>query len=188
MKMTQQVGHRERLLAILAFPFCGALLILSGLYLYLAPQLPDVESLKAVKFETPLQVLSRDGRLIAEFGEKHTTPLTYERSVASVAHNVRRAVEIGAEGLVVHTGSYVATTGERGLHDAALKRVREGLLPLLERLEDDAMPWLLLEPTAGQGRSLCAGVEDLAAYSSEESIRKFMGGNLAKLVSVPVPA
>lgn len=79
MKMTQQVGHRERLLAILAFPFCGALLILSGLYLYLAPQLPDVESLKAVKFETPLQVLSRDGRLIAEFGEKHTTPLTYEQ-------------------------------------------------------------------------------------------------------------
>ena len=26
------------------------------------------------------------------------------------------------------------------------------------------MPWLLLEPTAGQGRSLCAGVEDLAPY------------------------
>ncbi|MDI1302342.1 MAG: penicillin-binding protein 1A [bacterium] len=79
MKITQEVGHRERILAILAFPICGVLLILSGLYLYLAPQLPDVESLKAVKFETPLQVLSRDGRLIAEFGEKHTTPLTYEQ-------------------------------------------------------------------------------------------------------------
>ncbi|HEX4869236.1 MAG TPA: penicillin-binding protein 1A [Moraxellaceae bacterium] len=52
---------------------------MAGLYLYLAPQLPDVETLKAVKFETPLQVLSRDGRLVAEFGEKHTTPLTYEQ-------------------------------------------------------------------------------------------------------------
>ncbi|HVW82132.1 MAG TPA: amidohydrolase family protein, partial [Mycobacteriales bacterium] len=31
-------------------------------------------------------------------------------------------------------------------------------------------------------------VDDLAAYSSEEQIRKFMGGNLSKLVSVPVPA
>lgn len=77
MKITNEIDHRERILAILAFPICGVLLILSGLYLYLAPQLPDVESLKAVKFETPLQVLSRDGLLIAEFGEKHTAPLTY---------------------------------------------------------------------------------------------------------------
>ncbi len=71
--------RREWLLALVAFPFCGVLLTLAGLYLYLAPQLPDVETLKAVKFETPLQVLSRDGRLVAEFGEKHTTPLTYEQ-------------------------------------------------------------------------------------------------------------
>jgi deoxyribonuclease-4 len=92
------------------------------------------------------------------------TPLTYERSVASVAHNLRRAVEIGAEGVVVHTGSYVDATGAPGLHEAALRQVREGLLPVLDTIDDPAMPWLLLEPTAGQGRSLCAGVEDLAAY------------------------
>jgi deoxyribonuclease-4 len=92
------------------------------------------------------------------------TPATYERSVASVAHNVRRALAIGAEGVVVHTGSYVDPTGAPGLHEAALQRVREGLLPILELLEDDAMPWLLLEPTAGQGRSLCAGIDDLAPY------------------------
>ena len=92
------------------------------------------------------------------------TPQTYERSVASVAHNLRRAVEIGAEGVVVHTGSYVAATGETGLHEQALGRVREALLPLLDTVADEGLPWLLLEPTAGQGRSLCAGVEDLAAY------------------------
>lgn len=100
------------------------------------------------------------------------TPATYERSVALVAHNLRRAAEIGAEGVVVHTGSYVAPAGDDGeavaRHEAALQQVREGLLPLLETLdagdgEGDA-PWLLLEPTAGQGRSLCAGVEDLAPY------------------------
>jgi penicillin-binding protein 1A len=79
MKITKEVGHREQVLAILAFLFCGVLLILSGLYLYLAPQLPDVETLKEIRFETPLQVLSVDGRLIAEFGEKHTTPLTYQQ-------------------------------------------------------------------------------------------------------------
>jgi deoxyribonuclease-4 len=92
------------------------------------------------------------------------TPLTHERSVASVAHNLRRAVEIGAEALVVHTGSYVDPTGGPGLHEAAMRRVREGLLPILDTIDDPEMPWLLLEPTAGQGRSLCAGVEDLAPY------------------------
>jgi len=87
------------------------------------------------------------------------TPLTYERSVASVAHNLRRAAEIGAEGVVVHTGSCV----DEGTLDAAMRQVREGLLPVLETLGEDG-PWLLLEPTAGQGRSLCAGVDDLEAY------------------------
>ncbi|KQW53349.1 endonuclease IV [Nocardioides sp. Root1257] len=88
------------------------------------------------------------------------TPSTYENSVASVAHNLKRAAEIGAEGVVVHTGSYVGDADDT----QAMKQVREGLLPLLEAIEGDDAPWLLLEPTAGQGRSLCAGVEDLAPY------------------------
>ena len=92
------------------------------------------------------------------------TPATYEKSVASVAHNLRRAAEIGAEGVVVHTGSYVDPTGSPDRFDAAMRRVREGLLPLLDAVADDDAPWLLLEPTAGQGRSLCAGVDDLAGY------------------------
>jgi deoxyribonuclease-4 len=92
------------------------------------------------------------------------TPQTYERSVGIVAHNLRRAVELGAEGVVVHTGSYVDPAGSTAEHRAALGRVREGLLPLLDAVADDRMPWLLLEPTAGQGRSLCAGVDDLEEY------------------------
>jgi len=72
-------GRRERIVAVLALPFCGLLLILAGLYLYLAPRLPDAETLREVRFETPLQVYSRDGRLIAEFGEKHTAPLSYDQ-------------------------------------------------------------------------------------------------------------
>lgn len=88
------------------------------------------------------------------------TPATYENSVASVAHNLKRAAQIGAEGVVVHTGSYVGAVDDT----KAMKQVREALLPLLELVEDDAAPWLLLEPTAGQGRSLCAGVEDLEPY------------------------
>ena len=91
------------------------------------------------------------------------TAATYERSVASVVHNLVRAAQIGAEGVVVHTGSCVAESAGTTAYDAAMRQVREGLLPILDTLGDDA-PWLLLEPTAGQGRSLCAGVDDLEPY------------------------
>jgi deoxyribonuclease IV len=87
------------------------------------------------------------------------TPLTFERSVQTVAHNLVRAVELGAEGVVVHTGSCV----DEGSFEAAMRQVREGLMPVLDAIGTDG-PWLLLESTAGQGRSLCAGVEDHAAY------------------------
>ena len=85
--------------------------------------------------------------------------VTFERSVGSVAANLRRAREIGAEAVVVHTGSCV----DDGQYDAALGQVRTGLLPLLDDLDADG-PWLLLEPTAGQGRSLCATVADVEGY------------------------
>lgn len=89
------------------------------------------------------------------------TPATYERSVALVAHNLARAARLGAEGVVVHTGSCV--DGADAAHEVAMRQVREGLLPILEALGDDG-PWLLLEPTAGQGRSLCGTVADLGPY------------------------
>ncbi len=94
------------------------------------------------------------------------TAATYERSAASVAHNLKRAAEIGAEGVVVHTGSYVDPGDGDSVarHERAMRQVREALLPLLDTIEDEDAPWLLLEPTAGQGRSLCAGVDELAAY------------------------
>ncbi|MGH3361968.1 MAG: deoxyribonuclease IV [Nocardioides sp.] len=94
------------------------------------------------------------------------TPATYEKSVASVAHHLRRAVELAVEGIVVHTGSFVdpATGDSDERYAAAMRQVRDGLLPLLDAVADEDAPWLLLEPTAGQGRSLCAGVEDLAPY------------------------
>ena len=87
------------------------------------------------------------------------TPETYELSVGSIAHNLRRAAAIGVRGVVVHTGSCV----DDGGYETAMGQVRKGLLPLLEDHDPDG-PRLLLEPTAGQGRSLCAGVDDLGPY------------------------
>jgi deoxyribonuclease IV len=90
------------------------------------------------------------------------TTATYEKSVATVAHNLKRAADLGAEGVVVHTGSCV----DEGTFESALRQVREGLLPVLDALgtPGEGVPWLLLEPTAGQGRSLCGGVDELEPY------------------------
>lgn len=88
------------------------------------------------------------------------TEATAERSVASLRHSLRRGREIGALGVVVHTGS---ATGGRS-RATALAQVRERMLPLLDELVRDDDPWLLLEPTAGQGTSLCSFVADLGPY------------------------
>lgn len=42
-------------------------------------ELPSVESLKDLHWQTPLQVYSKDGLLISQFGEKKRTPLTLEQ-------------------------------------------------------------------------------------------------------------
>ncbi|QHM77179.1 Penicillin-binding protein 1A [Mixta theicola] len=47
-----------------------------GLYKYIEPQLPDVNTLKDVRLQTPMQVYSADGELIAQYGEKRRIPLT----------------------------------------------------------------------------------------------------------------
>ena len=52
---------------------------LGGIYYYFSPQLPDVQALRDVKFQTPLRIYSSDDKLIAEFGEKKRTPVSYEQ-------------------------------------------------------------------------------------------------------------
>jgi deoxyribonuclease IV len=86
------------------------------------------------------------------------TPATVERSVATLAHALRRAAAIGAEGVVFHAGN--AVTGEH----AALDQVRGALLPLLDTAAAEGLPRLLVEPSAGGGRALAARVEDLGPY------------------------
>ncbi len=53
------------------------LVAVGGAYLYIAPDLPTVDSLKDFKLQVPLRIFSRDGKLIAEFGEKKRIPAQY---------------------------------------------------------------------------------------------------------------
>ena len=56
---------------------CGAIAA-GGIYYYYSPQLPDIETLREVRFQTPLRVYTADEKLIAEFGEKRRTPISYD--------------------------------------------------------------------------------------------------------------
>ena len=55
----------------------GLIIAIVG-YFYYSHGLPDVTRLKDVRLQTPLQVLSSDGELIATFGERRRMPLKYE--------------------------------------------------------------------------------------------------------------
>ena len=57
---------------------CAALWWLAGLYLYLSPNLLDADTLRDVKLQTPMKVMSSDGRLIGQFGEQKRSPLQFD--------------------------------------------------------------------------------------------------------------
>ncbi|MDA8555313.1 peptidase, partial [Luminiphilus sp.] len=58
---------------------CAGVWWLAGLYLYLSPRLPEESALRNITLQTPMQVLSRDGALIGQFGEQKRKPLKFEQ-------------------------------------------------------------------------------------------------------------
>lgn len=87
------------------------------------------------------------------------TEATYINSLASTSYSLQRGADIGALGVVIHTGSAVDTSHV----EKAWKQIHEGMMPILNALSDDS-PFLLLEPTAGQGQSLVKKLDDLEHY------------------------
>lgn len=54
------------------------ILALAGIYLSMRSNLPSVDSLRDLQWQTPMQIFSADGKLISQFGEKKRIPLTLE--------------------------------------------------------------------------------------------------------------
>lgn len=57
---------------------CGVVLTLGGVFLYLNPQVPAAATYRHYEPETPLRVFTRDGALMAEFGERRLIPVSLE--------------------------------------------------------------------------------------------------------------
>lgn len=109
-------------LAVAAAATLGLLGAIAGAaaYFYVAPSLPDVETLREVRLQVPLRVFTRDGRLIAEFGEKRRIPVTHEQIPERVVQAFLAAEDdrffehpgVDYQGLV-RAAFFLAVTGER---------------------------------------------------------------------------
>ena len=101
--------------------FLGSTWLLAGVYLYLSPSLPDVETLRDVKLQTPMRVYTREGDLIGQFGEQKRSPLSYEDIPQSFVHALLAAED---DGFFRHSGidimglmravSELVLTGQKG--------------------------------------------------------------------------
>ncbi len=57
-----------------------------GMYLYIAPSLPEMSSLKKAPLLKPLQVYTADNQLIAEYGGKLSVPVEYKQIPPTFIH------------------------------------------------------------------------------------------------------
>ena len=109
------------LLRLVLFGLFGGLWLLAGVYLYLSPNLPDVETLRDVKLQTPMRVYTRDGQLIGQFGEQKRSPLPFDAIpqqfidalLAAEDDNFFRHSGIDLMGLM-RAVSELVLTGEKG--------------------------------------------------------------------------
>ncbi len=76
MAITRPLRLLTALILIVAIGLAGGL---ATVRLVLEPELPAVDTLRDVRLQVPLRVYSRDGLLIAEFGEKRRIPVTIDQ-------------------------------------------------------------------------------------------------------------
>jgi len=93
-------------------------LIFIGALLYLSPKLPAVEKILEIPLQTPLRIYSREGQLIAEFGEKKRTPITFDQIPVNFTHAILAAEDAR---FYSHPGVDI-----KGLIRAALELVTTG--------------------------------------------------------------
>lgn len=98
--------------------FFSVLIGISSIYLYLAPSLPSVESLKNIQLQIPLRIYTADDKLIAEFGQKRRNPVSYA-DVPQAFYNALIAAE--DENFYSHSGVDL-----KGLARAAYELISTG--------------------------------------------------------------
>ena len=88
-----------------------------------------VEAFKEKTLENDIEAYVHASFLI-NLGSPTTS--TYENSLSATAYSLKRGKEIGAHGVVVHTGSAV----DESHVDQAWKQIHEGVMPILNNLKE----------------------------------------------------
>lgn len=66
------------LAGLAAIGLVGIVAVIAAAYYFLRPSLPSAEAMRDIELQTPLRVYTRDGRLMAQIGEKRRTPVVYK--------------------------------------------------------------------------------------------------------------
>jgi penicillin-binding protein 1A len=98
--------------------FSGTSLLISAVYLYLTPQLPNIQSLTQIELQIPLRIYTENGQLISEFGEQRRRPLEYNEIPQQFVHALIAAED---DRFFQHNGVDL-----KGLTRAVIQLVRTG--------------------------------------------------------------
>lgn len=83
MASSASVSRRRKILLFLTnlgiASLCAVGIALTGIYIYLDPQIPKAETFRNVELQTPLRVYARGGELIGEFGERRLIPISIDK-------------------------------------------------------------------------------------------------------------
>lgn len=106
-----------------------------GLYAHFYPQLPSESELRKIEIQVPLRIYTRDGKLVAEYGERRSRPVKLNQ----VPEQLKDAfISIEDARFYEHNG--VDLTGvARALHSAASTgRIRQGASTITMQLAKNA--------------------------------------------------
>jgi len=81
----------KSMLITLSALFVLGIATVTGVYLYLSPDLPSIKTLKEVKLQVPLRVYTADKKLISEFGEMKRSPLKFDEIPQSMINAILSA-------------------------------------------------------------------------------------------------
>ena len=86
MKKLSSCGNIHPFFLLIIIALCVIPMGFYGMYLYIAPSLPEMSSLKKAPLLKPLQVFTADNQLIAEYGGKLSVPVDYNQIPKQFIH------------------------------------------------------------------------------------------------------
>jgi len=86
MKKLSSSGHVHPFFLVLIIILVSVPMGFYGMYLYIAPSLPEMSSLKKAPLLKPLQVYTADNELISEYGGKLSVPVEYNQIPPTFIH------------------------------------------------------------------------------------------------------